>query len=95
LATAAATANVAIRGHRFVDVWEAIRPAVVGLDAWPQIPKGTDWKEGIRAQLGFPGSTGELWRVLLSRVNSYRDLDPSLVGAMEELIDFVAPPPMD
>jgi hypothetical protein len=25
-------------------------------------------------------------------VSSYRDLEPGLVGAMEELIDFVAPP---
>ncbi|MDH3293908.1 MAG: DUF3097 family protein, partial [Acidimicrobiia bacterium] len=28
-------------------------------------------------------------------VGSYRDLEPSLVGAVEELIDFVAPPPID
>jgi hypothetical protein len=95
LAAEAATDNVLIRGHRYVDVWEAIRPRAVGLEAWPHIPKGTDWKEGIRRALGFGGSTGELWRVLLSRVDSYRDLEPSLVGAVEELIDFVAPPPQD
>jgi hypothetical protein len=74
-------------------VWEAVRPSVLGIEAWPQIPKGTDWKEGIKAEFGFGGTTGELWRVILSRVNSYRDLEPSLVGAVEELIDFVAPPP--
>lgn len=95
LATEAATDNVLIRGHRYVDVWEAIRPVAVGLDSWPRIPKGTDWKEGIRQALGFGGTTGELWRVLLSRVDSYRDLEPSLVGAVEELIDFVAPPPSE
>lgn len=95
LAAEAATDNVLIRGHRYIDVWEAIRPQAVGLSAWPRIPKGTDWKEGICRELGFGGTTGELWRVLLGRVNSYRDLEPSLVGAVEELIDFVAPPPQD
>ena len=93
IASAAATDNVLITGHRYVDVWEAVRPSVLGIEAWPVIPKGTDWKEGIREAFGFAGSTGELWRTILGRVNTYRDLEPSLVGAMEELIDFVAPPP--
>ncbi len=87
--------NVLIRGHRFVDIWEAVRPEVVGLGTWPSIPKGTDWKEGIARAIGFQGTTGELWRLILGRVHSFRDLDPSLVGAVEELIDFVAPPPPD
>lgn len=93
IATAAARENVLITGHRYVDVWEAVKPSVIGIEAWPQIPKGTDWKEGIKQSFGFGGTTGELWRVILSRVSSYRDLEPSLVGAVEELIDFVAPPP--
>lgn len=92
IAASAARKNVLITGHRYVDVWEAVRPDVVGITEWPHIPKGTDWKEGIRAHLGFSGSTGELWRAILGRVESYRDLQPSLVGAVEELIDFVAPP---
>jgi hypothetical protein len=95
IAAEAATDNVLICGHRYVDVWEAVRPSVIGIEAWPTIPKGTDWKEGIRRHLGFAGSTGELWRAILGRVESYRDLEPSLVGAVEELIDFVAPPPAD
>jgi len=95
IAQAATQTNVLIRGHHFVDVWQAIRPPVLGIDAWPEIPRGIEWKEGIRKWFGYSGSTGELWRHLLSRVNSYRDLEPSLVGAVEELIDFVAPPPQD
>ncbi len=95
LAAEAATANVLILGHPFVDVWEAVRPEVLGLERWPRVPKGEDWKEGIRRSLGFAGTTGELWRAILARVTSYRDLEPSLVGAVEELIDFVAPPPSD
>ena len=95
IAAEAATDNVLITGHAFVDIWEAVKPAVIGIQAWPRIPKGQDWKEGIRQSLGFAGTAGELWRAILGRVNDYRDLEPSLVGAVEELIDFVAPPPMD
>ena len=95
IATAAARENVLITGHRYVDVWQAVKPSVIGIDAWPRIPKGTDWKQGICAAFGFGGTTGELWRVILGRVTSYRDLEPSLVGAVEELIDFVAPPSVE
>ncbi len=95
LAAEAAQQFVLIRGHQFVDIWQAIKPSVVGLDRWPVIERGTDWKTGVLTELGFGGTTGELWRVFLSRVSSFRDLDPSLVGAVEELIDFVAPPPLD
>ncbi len=94
----AATVNnphVLITGHEYVDVWQAIRPQVIGIKAWPQIPKGTDWKTGIKEFLGFKGETGVLWKHLLSQVSSYRDLEPSLVGAVEQLIDFVAPPPQE
>lgn len=80
--------HVLIRGTPFVDVWQAIRPAVVGLSAWPVIPPGRPWKEGICAALGEP-VPGRLWKKLLSRVCSYADLEPSLVGAVESLIDFV------
>jgi hypothetical protein len=30
-----------------------------------------------------------LWKRLLGQVGSYADLEPSLVGAVESLIDFV------
>ena len=84
--------DVLVRGHPYVDVWEGIRPQIIGLPAWPRIPKGTDWKTGICRELRFDGEPAELWRRLLNRVTSYRDLEPALVGAVEELIDFVAPP---
>ena len=94
LAVAATRDHVLIRGHRFVDIWQAVRPSVLGFDAWPDVPRDIEWKDGIRQWLGFAGTTGELWRAILTKVGSFRDLDPSLVGAVEELIDFVAPPPM-
>lgn len=83
--------DVAVRGHRFVDVWAACAPSLMGLDAWPDIPRGTPWKDGICAAVGID-DPAMLWRTLLGRVESYKDLDPSLVGAVEELIDFVASP---
>lgn len=87
--------NVLITGHPYVDVWQAIKPATIGIAAWPEIPKGTDWKAGVCAALGFRGTPGALWPKLLERVSSFRDLEPGLVGAVEQLIDFVAPPPDD
>ncbi len=85
--------DVLITGHPYVDVWEAVRPATLGIKAWPQIPKGTDWKRGICEAFRFDGEPGLLWKKILAQVNSYADLEPGLVGAVEELIDFVAPPP--
>lgn len=76
-------------GHPYVDVWQAVRPAVVGIDAWPTIPPGTPWKEGVCAALGWPSDTGRAWRMILGRVSGYADLEPSLLGRVEELIDFV------
>ena len=35
-----------VTGHPYVDVWEAVKPATVGIRAWPQVPRGTDWKTG-------------------------------------------------
>ncbi len=81
--------NVLITGHPYVDVWQAVRPQAIGIDVWPVIPKGTDWKTGICREFGFAGSPGELWPLILGRVESYKDLEPAMVGAVEELIDFV------
>lgn len=87
--------DVLITGHPYVDIWQAVRPSVLGIDQWPEIPKGIDWKRGICDAFGFTGEPGELWRIILSRVQGYQDLESGLVGAVEQLIDFVAPPPMD
>lgn len=83
-----ANPHVLVTGTPFVDVWQAIRPKVLGIDAWPVIPKGTDWKTGICRAFRVD-DPAELWRRLLASVRSYADLEPSLVGAVEQLIDFV------
>lgn len=81
--------DVLVTGTPFVDVWAAVRPAAAGIAAWPEVPRGQPWKEGVLSALGLSATPGEFWRHLLGRVSSYRDLDPTLVGAVEQLIDFV------
>jgi Protein of unknown function (DUF3097) len=92
----AARNNVLVVGHPYVDVWQAIKPATLGIRAWPVIPRTMEWKVGILAAFGWPHSTAEDiglgWARLLSRVNSYADLEPSLLGRVEEVIDFLTAP---
>ena len=80
--------NVLITGHPFVDVWAAINPQRVGLEAWPDVPRGIPWKEGLCRQIGA-GDPAAFWKHLRNKVRNYADLDPTMVGAVERLIDFV------
>ncbi len=92
LAAAVAHPHVLVTGTPYVDVWQAIRPKVLGIDAWPHIPRDRSWKEGMIEALGLPTEPGRAWRVLLARVRTYADLEPDLVGAVERLVDFVCEP---
>jgi hypothetical protein len=83
---------VHILGTPFVDVWQAVRPRALGIDAWPVVPPGRPWKEGICEALGEP-SPPVFWKKLLSCARTYADLEPALVGAVEALIDFVTAVP--
>ena len=89
LAAQVAGPHVLVVGHPYVDVWQAVRPQALGLTGWPSVPKGQPWKEGVLAALGWPGPTGAAWRRILAAVGSYADLEPALLGRVEELIDFV------
>jgi Protein of unknown function (DUF3097) len=80
--------HVLVTGHPYVDVWEAVKPSVVGIRAWPRIPRGTDWKTGVCAALRW-GEPADGARRVLGAVRSFRDLETPLIGAVEELIDFV------
>lgn len=59
-------------------------------------PRGQPWKEGICAALGWPHATTTdlalAWRRILATVDTYADLEPTLLAAVEELIDFVTAP---
>ena len=52
LAAAVDHPHVLVTGHPFVDVWAGVRPRVLGLDRWPDVPRGVPWKEGMCAALG-------------------------------------------
>lgn len=84
--------HVRVDGHEYVDVWQAVRPHVLGLQSWPVIGRDQDWKTGMCAALGVEDPR-LLWRRILGAVNSYQDLEPSLVGAVERLLDFLLDPP--
>jgi hypothetical protein len=85
--------SVLVLGHPYVDVWQAVRPGRIGLAAWPTIERGTEWKLGILRELGWPAleqaDVAHAWQRILASVRSYADLEPSLLGRVEELIDFV------
>lgn len=93
LAVPGAAGNIKIVGHPFIDIWQAVKPQVLGIPVWPQVPRGEDWKKGILRRLGQPHQNQEdvanAWKRILSRVDSYSDLDPTLLGPVESLIDFL------
>lgn len=88
--------NVLIVGHPYVDIWQSIKPAVVGIDAWPTVDRSINWKVGILRHLQWPSEGPESvamgWKRLLSLVTTYSDLEPELLGRVEHLIDFVTTP---
>lgn len=81
--------HVLVVGHPYVDVWQAVKPAAVGITTWPRVPAGQPWKEGVCRALGWPPDTAAAWRRILASVHSYADLEPALLGRVEQVIDFV------
>jgi len=79
---------VLVTGTPYVDVWAAVRPAALGIAAWPDVPPGTDWKTGVCAALGV-AEPRDLWRRIRGAVRDWTDLEQPLVRAVETLIDFV------
>ena len=92
IVAAVTSADVLVTGHPYIDIWQAVKPARLGIRAWPQIPPGRPWKEGVCAALGVP-EPAELWRRILASVRSYKDVETPLVNAVERLIDFVTTSP--
>jgi Protein of unknown function (DUF3097) len=93
LAASVAGDGVLVLGHPYVDVWQAVRPSSLGIAAWPVVPRGLPWKEGVCAALGWPcSSPAELraaWVRVKSAVKTYADLEPTFLRSVEELVDFV------
>jgi hypothetical protein len=95
IAAGVRSADVLIVGHPFIDIWAAVRPAAVGIARWPDVPRGQPWKEGVLSALGWPPEVPAAWQRILRSVSSYADLEPELLGRVEELIDFVTEPGND
>lgn len=83
--------HVLVTGHPFIDIWAAVKPEKVGIRAWPDVPKGEDWKTGVCERVGW-ANPKEGWHRVSRAVSSFRDLDPTLIGAVERLVDFVTDP---
>jgi Protein of unknown function (DUF3097) len=85
--------HVLVVGHPFVDVWQAVKPERIGIPAWPDVPRHLEWKKGMCQLLGWPHrdqtDVARAWQHILGQVRSYHDLEPALLGRVEELIDFV------
>jgi hypothetical protein len=85
--------HVLIVGHPYIDVWAAVKPERLGKDAWPTIPRNLEWKKGVCQAFGWPhrdqADIARAWKHILGKVDSYADLEPALLGRVEELIDFV------
>jgi len=88
--------HVLVVGHPYIDVWQAVRPARLGIRAWPVVPRGVEWKHGVCEALGWPhddqADIASAWQRILGSVRSYTDLEPELLGRVEQLIDFVTAP---
>jgi hypothetical protein len=89
-------AHVLVVGHPFIDIWQAVTPAAMGIRAWPTVPRGIEWKHGICEAFGWPhadqADIARAWKRILGRARSYTDLEPTLLGRVEHLIDFVTEP---
>ncbi|MHC2999314.1 DUF3097 family protein [Microbacterium sp. HJ5] len=86
-------AHLRIVGHPWIDVWQCVTPRAMGIDAWPEVPRGVEFKVGVCRALGWPArdqaDLARAWQRILGSVRSYRDLEPAFLGRVEELIDFV------
>jgi hypothetical protein len=86
-------AHTLVVGHPYVDVWQAVKPERLGLPRWPVIPRNVEWKHGICDALGWPHDDqtdiAGAWRRIRGTVRDWNDLEPALIGRVEELIDFV------
>ncbi|MBS2961959.1 DUF3097 domain-containing protein [Actinocrinis puniceicyclus] len=89
--------SVLVLGHPYVDIWQAVKPAVLGFEAWPRVPRTEEWKRGVCERLrrkdpSWPLDPRRAWPRILGAVTSYKDLEPTLLGRVEALIDFVTAP---
>ena len=86
--------HVLIVGHPFIDIWAAVKPQRLGKErVAARCRASIEWKKGVCQQFGWPhrdqADIARAWKHILGGVRGFQDLDPALLGRVEELIDFV------
>ena len=61
LAVPGAAGHVKIVGHPFIDIWQAVKPSVLGLKAWPQVPRGEDFSPALTPTLTWIRRCSARW----------------------------------
>src|ERR1700712_55547 len=88
--------TTSLRAPPYTNSGRGVRLARLGIAAWPVIPRGVDWKHGVCTELGWPhGQQADIaraWQRIRATVRDWNDLEPALIGRVEELIDFVTAP---
>ena len=74
IAMSVADPHVLILGHPYVDIWQAIKPETIRIEAWPVVPMEIPWKEGVIAALGLDIDPVHFWGKVLESVSSSRDV---------------------
>ncbi len=83
--------DVLVTGHPYVDIWAAVKPAGGRAAGLARGAQGREL-EGRGLPAHRRRDPRAFWKQLLGSVDSYADLEPPLVGAVEQLIDFVTEP---
>src|SRR4029450_3259733 len=65
VAAAIRNPHVLVRGTPYVAVWRGGGPKAAGIAAWPTVPRGIEWKEGVLDALGLQMVPGQFWKQLL------------------------------
>ncbi len=83
-------------GHPFIDIWEAVKPARIGVAAVAGHPEGPGLEarrvRGAGLDARDQADIAAAWQKIRGRVRDWTDLEPELIGRVEELIDFVTQP---
>ena len=95
VAQSPAGGHVLVVGHPYIDVWQAVKPSRLGITAWPTVPRERRVEEGRVPAAGLAdrdqADIARAWQHILPGALVH-DLEPALLGRVEELIDFVTSP---
>ena len=93
IAAAVTSPYVLVVGHPFVDIWQAVKPAALGISGLAhRAARHAVEGRSARARSAGRQDTAAGWKRILAATRSYTDLEAELLGRVEELIDFVTAP---